>query len=548
MNAMGKAVHSPAEGLRCKNWQTEGILRLLQNTIDPDVAEDPDHLVVYGTGKAARSKEAVAAIMQTLERLDEDETLLIQSGKPVAVFRTTEMAPRVIAVNSVVVPAYANWKQFRQLERKGLTMYGQSTASAWSYIGTQGILQGTYETFHAVARQHFQGTLAGKWVLTSGLGGMGSAQPTAIKMNQGICLIVEVDREKVARSIKYNICDVTTDHLEEAVRYVMDAKRTRTSLNVALVGNAADVYQELLRREIIPDVVTDQTSAHDLLNGYIPTEYTVEHANLIRKQVPDMYLRDAKMTVVQHVKAMLGFLKKGSIVFDYGNNIRQQAFESGLKEAFTISNFVPLYIRELQCEGLSPFRWIALSGHPADIYAIDQLLLKQLDNERVKQWIEYAQANIRFQGLPARVCWMNAKERIWLAERVNAMVAEKVLRAPVVFTRDHMDAGSMASPLRETEGMKDGSDVIGDWPILNTLLNTANGATMVSFHSGGGVGIGYSLHAGMSIVVDGSQRTAEKLPNLFLGDVGVSLVRYADAGYEIADKTAREAGLKRIQP
>jgi urocanate hydratase len=538
-----KAIHPAAESLRCKNWQTEGILRLLQNTIDSDVAEDPENLVVYGTGKAARTKEAVQKISSSLEQLEADETLLIQSGKPVAVFRTTEFSPRVIAVNSVVTPAYATWKKFRQLERKGLTMYGQSTASAWSYIGTQGILQGTYETFHAIAEQHFDGTLSGKWVLTSGLGGMGSAQPTAIKMNGGISLIVEVDPLKVERSIKYNICDVATDNLDDAIRYVNAAKQAKTGVSVALVGNASDVYQELLHREIIPDIVTDQTSAHDLLSGYIPSEYTVEHARLIRRQVPEMYLRDAKKTVVQHVKAMIGFMKKGAIVFDYGNNIRQQAFASGLQEAFSFSSFFPSYIRELQCEGYSPFRWIALSGNPADIYKIDHEIAKHHANEKIKQWIEYAQANIRFQGLPARVCWMKAEERIWLAERVNKMVAEKSLQAPVVFTRDHMDAGSMASPLRETEGMKDGSDVIGDWPILNALLNTANGATMVSFHSGGGVGIGYSLHAGMSIVADGSRQILQKLQQVFLGDVGIGIVRYADAGYETAKQTAKELKL-----
>lgn len=540
---MRRIMQNLSEDLRCKNWQVEGILRMFLNTIDSDVAEDPANLVVYGTGKAARNKDVVQSMVSSLEQLQEDETLLIQSGKPVAVFRTTEYAPRVLAVNSVVVPAYATWSKFRQLERKNLTMYGQSTASAWSYIGTQGILQGTYETFYAIAERHFQGTLSGKWILTSGLGGMGSAQPTAIKMNNGVSLVVEVDPAKVERSIKYNDCDVATDNLDDALRYVHSAIKSKTALSVAFIGNAADVYQELLHRGIIPDVVTDQTSAHDLLRGYIPSEYTVEHANLIRKQVPEMYLHDAKNTVVQHVQAMIGFIKQGSIVFDYGNNIRQQAFLAGLQDAFTFPNFFPSYIRELQCAGYSPFRWVALSGNPLDIYKIDQAISTRFSSEKIKDWIDYAQANIRFQGLPARVCWMKAEERIALAEMVNEMVLKKELEAPVVFTRDHMDAGSMASPLRETEGMKDGSDVIGDWPILNALLNTANGATMVSFHSGGGVGIGYSLHAGMSIVADGSPMVMDKIPQVFLGDVGLSVVRYADAGYETAVKTCKELGL-----
>lgn len=540
---MKKVIHHPCEDLRCKNWQVEGILRMFLNTIDSDVAEDPDNLVVYGTGKAARNKDVVQRMVSFLQQLEADETLLIQSGKPVAVFRTTEYAPRVLAVNSVVVPAYATWTRFRQLERKGLTMYGQSTASSWSYIGTQGILQGTYETFYAVAEQHFQGTLKGKWILTSGLGGMGSAQPTAIKMNHGVSLVVEVDQAKVERSLKYNICDVATDNLDDALRYVNQAIQSKTALSVAFIGNAADVYQELLHRGVVPDVVTDQTSAHDLLRGYIPSEYTVEHANLIRREIPEMYLQDAKNTVVGHVQAMIGLMKQGSIVFDYGNNIRQQAYLSGLQEAFSFTNFIPSYIRELQCQGYSPFRWIALSGNPLDIYKIDQAISTRFSNQKIKEWIDYAQASIRFQGLPARVCWMKADERILLAEMVNEMVRKKELAAPVVFTRDHMDAGSMASPLRETEGMRDGSDVIGDWPILNALLNTANGATMVSFHSGGGVGIGYSLHAGMSIVTDGSQSIMDKIQHVFLGDVGLSIVRYADAGYETAVDTSMELGL-----
>ncbi|MCF6093780.1 urocanate hydratase [Microaerobacter geothermalis] len=541
---MRNLIHLPSEDLRCKNWQIEGIMRMLINTIDSDVAEDPDQLIVYGTGKAARNQEAVRKIIEELEQLNEDETLLIQSGKPAVVFRTSENAPRVIAVNSVVVPAYANWKKFRQLEQKGLTMYGQSTASAWAYIGMQGILQGTYETFHEVAAQHFQGNLNGKWILTSGLGGMGSAQPIAIKMNGGVSLVVEVDPAKVERSIKYNVCDVATDSLDEALHDVKMAIRRQTPLSIALIGNASDVYQELLYRGNIPDVVTDQTSAHDLLNGYIPSDYTVQHAFRIRQQVPEMYLEDAKRTVVQHVKAMVEFQKRGAVVFDYGNNIRQQAYMAGLEEAFSFSNFIPAYIRHLQCEGYSPFRWIALSGNPNDIYKIDQFILNRLSgNDRIKRWIQFAQANVRFQGLPARICWLKAEDRIFLAEKVNEMVASKMIQAPVVFTRDHMDAGSMASPLRETEGMRDGSDVIGDWPILNALLNTANGATFVSFHHGGGVGIGYSLHAGMSIVADGSKQMTEKFHQVFLGDVGLGIVRYADAGYDIAQKKAEELGI-----
>lgn len=532
------------ERIRCRNWQIEGVLRLFLNTLNPDVAEDPDRLVVYGTGKAARNPEAVAAIVDALERLEEDETLLIQSGKPVAVFRTGEHAPRVLASHSVVVPAYATWETFRDLERRGLTMYGQSTASAWAYIGTQGILQGTYQTFQAVAERHFGGTLAGRWVLTSGLGAMGSAQPTAIRMNGGVSLIVEVDPAKVRRSLKYSVCDVATDSLDDALAEVERAVARRTPLSVALVGNAADVYEELLCRGVIPDVVTDQTAAHDLLNGYIPSDFTLEHARRIRREVPEMYLEAARRTVVRHVQAMVAFLRKGAVVFDYGNNIRQQAYAAGYREAFTIPNFIPEYIRALQCEGYSPFRWIALSGNPNDIYTIDQAVLNLFaGNEKIQRWIAYAQAHIRFQGLPARVCWMTAEERIRIAETVNRMVQSGTLAAPVAFTRDHMDAGSMASPLRETENMKDGSDAIGDWPVLNALLNAANGATFVSFHHGGGVGIGYSLHAGMTVIADGSTRVAERIARLFLGDVGLAVLRYADAGYETAQQKAAELGL-----
>ncbi|MFC3885640.1 urocanate hydratase [Bacillus songklensis] len=540
---MGENIQTFSQDLRCKSWQTEGILRMLLNTIDSDVAEDSINLIVYGTGKAARNKEAIRKMIELLKELQEDETLLIQSGKPVAVFTTSSLAPRVLAVNSVIVPAYANWEYFRELEKNELTMYGQSTASAWAYIGTQGIQQGTSEAFQAIAEQNFQGTLAGKWILTSGLGGMGSAQPLAIKASGGVSLIVEIDAKKVERSIKYHICDICTDSLDDALAHVEQAKQMQMPLSVALIGNAAEVYQELFHRGIIPDVVTDQTSAHDLLNGYIPADYTVEHAERIRKQIPEMYLEDARQTVIQHVKAMVGFKEKGAVVFDYGNNIRQQAALAGYEEALSFPNFT-YYIRQLQCEGYSPFRWVALSGDPNDIYLIDQLILDYFSsNSKVKHWIEYAQANIRFQGLPSRVCWLKAEERILLAEKINKMVANGVLSGPILFTRDHMDAGSMASPLRETEGMKDGSDVIGDWPILNALLNTCNGAAFVSFHHGGGVGIGYSLHAGMSVVADGSREMGERFQNIFLGDVGVGIVRYADAGYETAQKKAKELGL-----
>lgn len=533
-----------SEDLQCQDWQVEGILRMFLNTIDSDVAEDPEHLVVYGTGKAARNLDSVHSIISTLKTLKGDETLLIQSGKPIAVFKSFEHSPRVISVNSVLVPAYANWKQFRQLEKDGLTMYGQSTASSWSYIGSQGILQGTFETFHALAKQHFDGTLTGKWILTSGLGGMGSAQPTAVKMNRGVSLIVEIDPKKIARSVKYNICDVSTDNLDDALQYVKSAIADNNSLSIALLGNAADVYQELVRRKITPDIVTDQTSAHNLLDGYIPSDYTIDHAKRIREQVPEMYLLDAKETVVQHVRAMVKLRHRGSIVFDYGNSIRQQAKSAGYEEAFLFPNFVPEYIRDLQCEGYSPFRWVALSGDPSDIYKIDHIVMKHFsENEKISKWIEYAQANIRFQGLPARTCWMKAEDRIWITEEVNKLIAKGILQAPIVFTRDHMDAGSMASPLRETEDMKDGSDAVGDWPILNALLNTANGATFVSFHHGGGVGIGYSLHAGMTIVADGSYEIQEKLSKVFKGDVGLGILRYADAGYEIAQQKARELGL-----
>lgn len=541
---MKPLIETFSEGLQCQDWQVEGILRMFLNTLDSDVAEDPENLVVYGTGKAARNQEAVRVIISTLKKLKVDETFLIQSGKPVAVFKSFEHSPRVISVNSVVVPAYANWKNFRKLEKAGLTMYGQSTASSWAYIGSQGILQGTYETFSSLAKQHFNGTLNGKWVLTSGLGGMGSAQPTAVKMNDGASLIVEVDPSKIERSIKYNICDVSTDNLDEALRFVKSSLGDNSPISVALLGNAAEVYQELVHRNIIPDIVTDQTSAHNLLEGYIPSDYTPDHAKRIRDQVPEMYIRDAKETVIKHVRAMVELKQKGSIVFDYGNSIRQQAFSAGYEDAFSFPNFIPAYIRDLQCEGYSPFRWIALSGDPSDIYKIDDIVKNHFsENEKISNWIEYAQANIRFQGLPARTCWMKAEDRIWIAEKVNDLIANGIIHAPVVFTRDHMDAGSMASPLRETEGMKDGSDAVGDWPILNALLNTANGATFVSFQHGGGVGIGYSLHAGMSVVADGSRNIQEKIPKLFRGDVGLGILRYADAGYEIAQQKASELRL-----
>jgi len=542
-----RTVRAPrGTALRCKGWQQEAALRMLMNNLDPEVAEKPDQLIVYGgTGKAARNWEAFEAIVRCLEELENDETLLVQSGKPVGVLPTHQWAPRVLIANSLLVPAWANWEEFWKLEAKGLIMFGQMTAGSWIYIGTQGILQGTYETFAEVARQHFGGTLKGKWVLSAGLGGMGGAQPMAITMNEGAALVVEVDPERIRRRVDIGYCDRACEDLDEALRLVQSAAAEGRALSVALLGNAAEVYPELARRNIIPDVVTDQTAAHDLLDGYIPAGLTVQEARELRQRQPEEYLRRARDSVVVHVQAMVEFKMRGAVVFDYGNNIRGQAREGGLKEAFSFPGFVPAYIRPLFCEGRGPFRWVALSGDPQDIYVTDEVVLREFpEDESLARWIRKARDKVPFQGLPARICWLGYGERARFGLAINQLVREGKIKAPVVIGRDHLDAGSVASPNRETEGMRDGSDAIADWPILNALLNAVCGASWVSVHHGGGVGIGYSLHAGMVVVADGTTEADARLERVLNADPGLGILRHADAGYERAIRAAERAGLR----
>lgn len=532
--------------LTCKGWQQEAALRMLMNNLDPEVAERPEDLIVYGgSGKAARDWDSYQRIVETLRELEADETLLIQSGKPVGVFRTHPGAPRVLLANSNLVPAWGTWEEFWRLESMGLTMYGQMTAGSWIYIGTQGILQGTYETFAECAAQHFGGTLKGRWVLTGGCGGMGGAQPLAITMNEGVALVVDVDAARIQRRIDTRYCDRMTDDLDEALEWVEDAVDDQRPLSVGLVANAADVFPELVRRGAIPDVVTDQTSAHDPLNGYIPSGLTLEEAAELRERDPDEYIRRARASMRTQVQAMLDMRERGAVAFDYGNNIRRQAQEAGLENAFDFPGFVPAFIRPLFCEGKGPFRWAALSGDPADIYRIDQAVLEAFpDDERLHRWIKMAGERVAFQGLPARICWLGYGDRAKLGLIINDLVRSGEVKAPVVIGRDHLDAGSVASPFRETEGMKDGSDAIADWPILNALLNTAAGATWVSVHHGGGVGIGYSLHAGMVVVADGTDDAAARLERVLTTDPGMGIIRHADAGYERAIETARAKGVR----
>ncbi len=532
--------------LSCKGWQQEAALRMLMNNLDPEVAERPEELIVYGgSGKAARDWESFHRIVETLRELENDETLLIQSGKPVGVFRTHPYAPRVLLANANLVPAWGTWEEFWRLEAMGLTMYGQMTAGSWIYIGTQGILQGTYETFAECASQHFGGTLKGRWVLTGGCGGMGGAQPLAITMNEGVALVVEVDPERLQRRIDTRYLDRMTDDLDEALRWVEEAVEDQRPCSVGLVGNAAEVFPELVRRGAIPDVVTDQTSAHDPLNGYIPAGLTLEEAAELRRSDPDEYVRRARASMKVHVQAMLDMQERGAVAFDYGNNIRKQAHEAGLENAFGFPGFVPAFIRPLFCEGKGPFRWAALSGDPEDIHRIDQAVLEAFpDDERLHRWIKMAGEKVAFQGLPARICWLGYGDRAKLGLIINDLVRRGEVKAPVVIGRDHLDAGSVASPYRETEGMKDGSDAIADWPILNALLNTAAGATWVSVHHGGGVGIGYSLHAGMVVVADGTDDAACRLERVLTTDPGLGVIRHADAGYEKAIETARAKGIR----
>ncbi|MGP8253069.1 MAG: urocanate hydratase [Terracidiphilus sp.] len=537
--------------LRCKGWQQEAALRCLMNNLDPENAERPQDLVVYGgIGKAARNWECYHAIVRELERLGDEDTLLVQSGKPVAVFPTHEMAPRVIIANSNLVGKWATWEHFNELDRKGLMMYGQMTAGSWIYIGTQGILQGTFQTFAALADRHFTGasgasTLKGKLVVTGGMGGMGGAQPLSVTLNGGVALVVEVDRSRIERRVQTRYCDCLSENLDAALALCEEARREGRALSVGLVGNCAEVLPEIVRRGVHVDVVTDQTSAHDPLNGYIPQGLSLSQAAELRQRDPGEYVRRSTASMVVHVDAMLALQRAGAVTFDYGNNIRRFAFDAGCADAFNIPGFVPEYIRPLFCTGTGPFRWVALSGDPRDIDRTDELALELFpENEILTRWLRLARGRFAFQGLPARICWLGYGERAKMGEAMNELVRKGELRAPIAMGRDHLDAGSVASPYRETEKMLDGSDAVADWPILNALLNTASGATWVSFHNGGGVGMGYSLHAGQVTVADGTDLAARKIARVLNNDPGLGVVRHADAGYELAARTAREKGIR----
>ncbi|MGE5363106.1 MAG: urocanate hydratase [Bacteroidota bacterium] len=543
---MVNSIKAPTgSSLSCKGWAQEAALRMLMNNLDSEVAEDPENLIVYGgKGKAARNWESYHKIVSTLKSLNNDETLLIQSGKPVAVFRTHTEAPRVIISNSMLVPKWANWDEFRRLEALGLTMYGQMTAGSWIYIGTQGILQGTYETFAELARKHFRSGLKGKFVLTAGLGGMGGAQPLAATMNGAAFLGIDVNPSRIQKRLDTGYIDVMTDNLDEALKLVLDAKHSEKALSVGLAGNAGSVLPEILKRGIIPDVLTDQTSAHDTLNGYVPMGMSFDEALELRTSDPQQYIRQAKATIVRHVETMLEFKKQGAVTFDYGNNIRGEAFENGVKNAFDIPGFVPEYIRPLFCDGKGPFRWAALSGDPADIYTTDQAVMDTFpDNKPLINWIQQAQKKVHFQGLPSRICWLGYGERAKMGLVFNELVASGKVSAPIVIGRDHLDCGSVASPNRETERMLDGSDAIADWPVLNLLMNTIGGASWVSLHHGGGVGIGNSLHAGMVIVADGTGDAKRKLERVLNYDPAMGIIRHADAGYKQAVDNALDFGI-----
>ncbi|MGB6112734.1 MAG: urocanate hydratase [Acidobacteriaceae bacterium] len=531
--------------LRCKGWQQEAALRCLMNNLDPEVAEAPEKLVVYGgIGKAARNWECYHAIVRELERLGNEETLLVQSGKPVGVFPTHEGAPRVLIANSNLVGAWANWDEFHKLDRTGLIMFGQMTAGSWIYIGTQGILQGTYQTFSSMADRHFGGSLAGKLIVSGGIGGMGGAQPLAATMNGAVFLGIDPDRTRIERRLETGYCDKMTESLDEALQLCEDARRKKQALSVCLVGNCAEVLPELVRREVEIDVITDQTSAHDPLNGYIPAGYSLAAASTLRQADPVEYVKLSMASMAVHVDAMLAMQRRGAVAFDYGNNIRKRAFDAGCKQAFDIPGFTPEYIRPLFCEGAGPFRWVALSGDPADIYRTDELALKLFpENEILTRWIHLARERVHFQGLPARICWLGYGDRARMGEAMNELVRSGELKAPIAIGRDHLDTGSVASPYRETEQMKDGSDAIADWPILNALLNTASGASWVSFHHGGGVGMGYSLHAGQVCVADGTKLAQDRLHRVLNNDPGIGVARHADAGYEQAIETAESKGI-----
>jgi urocanate hydratase len=538
--------HLSGSELHCKNWQIEGILRMLYNMVDPEVAKDPENLIVYGgTGKVARNWECFHAISDTLQGLEADETLLVQSGKPVAVFRTHEWAPRALIVNCMLVPKWATWDYYYELEEKGLIMFGQMTAGSWAYIGTQGILQGTYETLASVAKEHFKGSLKGRVVLSAGLGEMGGAQPLAVTMNDGIALVVEIDKRAIDRRLKHGYLEMWTDDLDEAVGIVEQAKEERMAKSVGLLGNAAEVHPELVRRGFVPDVVTDQTSAHDPLNGYYPSGLSKEEGDALRKKDQATYIKKAKQSMMMHVKAMVQMMHTGAVAFEYGNNLRQQALDVGYKDAFAFPGFVQRYIRPMFCEGRGPFRWNSLIDSKDDIYTLDDVVLKEFSyNKELCRWIEKAKEHVKFQGLPARVCWLGFGERAKFGKIINDMVSKGDLNGPIWIGRDHLDGGSVASPNRETEGMKDGSDAIADWPILNALLNAVAGATWVSVHHGGGVGLGYSIHAGMCLVADGTKEAEKRLVTVLTTDPGTAVVRHADAGYTKAQQIAKQKRIK----
>ncbi|HHS3000055.1 TPA: urocanate hydratase [Staphylococcus argenteus] len=531
--------------IECKGWEQEAVLRMLYNNLDPEVAERPEDLVVYGgIGKAARNWESFEAIEKTLRELEADETMLVQSGKPVAVFKTHEEAPRVLISNSVLVPEWANWDHFNELDKKGLIMYGQMTAGSWIYIGSQGIVQGTYETFAELGNQHFNGDLAGTVTLTAGLGGMGGAQPLAITMNHGVAICVDVDETRVDKRIDTKYCDVKTADLDEALKLAQEAKERGEGLSIGLVGNAVDIHQAILDKGFKIDIITDQTSAHDPLNGYVPQGYSVAEAKELREKDPKKYMELSQASMAKHVELMLEFQKRGAVAFDYGNNIRQVAYNNGVENAFDFPGFVPAYIRPLFCEGKGPFRFAALSGDPKDIERADEEMRKLFpENEKLLRWLDLAEEKIAYQGLPSRIAWLGYGERAKMGLALNKLVRDGEISAPIVIGRDHLDAGSVASPNRETESMKDGSDAVGDWAVLNALINTAAGGSWISFHHGGGVGMGYSLHAGMVVVADGTERAERRLGRVLTTDPGMGVARHVDAGYDIAIQTAKEKGI-----
>lgn len=540
-----KVIRYRGTELNTKGWLQEAALRMLMNNLDPEVAERPEDLVVYGgIGKAARNWDCFDAIVKSLKELENDETLLVQSGKPVAIFKSHADAPRVLIANSNIVPAYANWETFHELDKKGLMMYGQMTAGSWIYIGSQGIVQGTYETFAELAKQHFAGSLKNTITVTAGLGGMGGAQPLAVTMNGGVCIGIDVDESRIDRRIETRYTDVKTDSLDIAIEMATKAKLAGEALSIGLIGNAADILPEMIAKGFIPDIVTDQTSAHDPLNGYVPSKMSLSEAEKLRAGNAEEYVRKSKASMAQHVQAMLELMEKGAITFDYGNNIRQVAKDEGVENAFAFPGFVPAYIRPQFCEGKGPFRWVALSGDPEDIYKLDEVILREFnDNDHLCNWIRMAKEKIQFQGLPSRICWLGYGERARFGKIINEMVAKGELKAPIVIGRDHLDSGSVASPNRETESMKDGSDVVADWPILNAMINAVGGATWVSLHHGGGVGMGYSMHSGIVIVADGTKEAEARIERVLTTDPGMGVVRHVDAGYELAKKTARDRGV-----